>query len=366
MIIATANRQLATLLTAGLLSATALRAQVQDVYLSEIRADASETWIELHNRGSNPVDISQWSLHCATTTASMPQTYWWPFPLGTTLAPDAFLRVHWFQSEPAVPVTGNLYTGTSPYGFLFGLGGEALSGNAGAAALIASQANAQMNSPTVLRDWVSWGAHGFQRENLAIAAGLWQSNRQTPAIDAGGSIARDPDLIDVAVHPDESWFVDYTPTPLMPNVTGAVVESYGSACTLPGNHLLGTPELRATSLPLLGNGQFQLMIDRTTGIYGEFALIGFGSAAAAPGLPSALPPYSGISCQEAIDVQQLLATWLLPTALFATTVPLPLNNLPPQVIGVELHAQALILELLPTANPPYQGLTNALRVVVGQ
>ena len=155
MIIATANRQLATLLTAGLLSATALRAQVQDVYLSEIRADASETWIELHNRGSNPVDISQWSLHCATTTASMPQTYWWPFPLGTTLAPDAFLRVHWFQSEPAVPVTGNLYTGTSPYGFLFGLGGEALSGNAGAAALIASQANAQMNSPTVLRDSTS-------------------------------------------------------------------------------------------------------------------------------------------------------------------------------------------------------------------
>tara|TARA_R110002072_G_scaffold67163_3_gene165039 strand:- start:36684 stop:37784 length:1101 start_codon:yes stop_codon:yes gene_type:complete len=366
MTYATATRQLASLLLVTLPFTTSLQAQVQDVYLSEIRADASETWIEVHNRGTVAADISQWSLHCATTTQGMPNNYWWPFPAGTTLAPDAFLRVHWFTPEPAVPVAGNLYTGTSPYGFLFGLGGETLSGDEGAAALFASQSNTQMNSSLSVRDWVSWGTHGFQRESLAISAGLWQVDRSMQAIQAGASIARDPDAIGVTVHPDESWFLDYTPTPLMPNVTGAVVQSYGTACALPGNHLLGVPELRATSLPLLGNSQFGLMIDRTTGIYGEFVLVGFSSSSAPPGLPSILPQYSGTACQESIDTTQLIATWLVPAMIIGTPVSLPLDGLPPQVIGVELHAQALVIELLPTANPPYQGLTNALRVVVGQ
>lgn len=366
MKIATANSLPATLLLAGLLSTSTLHAQVQDVYLSEVRADATETWIEIHNRGSANVDISQWSLHCATSTVSMPQEYWWPFPLGTTLAPGAFARVHWFQSAPAVPIAGNYYTGTSPYGFLFGLGGEALHGDSGAAALFATQTSSQVNSPLVVRDWISWGGHGFTREHLAIATGLWHSDRQAPAILSGTSLARDPDIIGLTAHPDESWFTDYTPTPMMPNVTGAILQSYGTACTLPGNHLLGTPELRATSQPLRGNGQFAFAIDRTTGIYGEFAIVGFSSAAAPAGMPSILPLYSGNACRESIDTQLLVSAWLVPTSIISTIVPLPLTNLPPQVIGVELHVQALVVELLPATYPPYQGLTNALRVVVGQ
>ncbi|MFT4514274.1 MAG: hypothetical protein ACI89X_005158 [Planctomycetota bacterium] len=362
----TETRQLATLLLATLSCTATVHAQVQDVYLSEVRADASETWIEVHNRGTSIADISQWSLHCATTTQGMPNNYWWPFPTATTLAPGAFLRVHWFTAEPQVPVTGNLYTGTSPWGFLFGLGGEALSGDEGAAALFASQSNTQINSSLTVRDWVSWGSYGFQRENLAISAGLWQTGRTVQPIQPGTSIARDPDAIGVTAHADESWFLDYTPTPLMSNVTGAVVQSYGTACTLPGNHLLGVPELRATSLPLYGNSQFGLIVDRTTGIFGEFVLIAFSGGSAPSGLPSILPVYSGAACHESIDTTQIISTWLVPAMIIGTHFSLPLDNYPPQIIGVELHAQALVIELLPTANPPYQGLTNALRVVVGQ
>lgn len=362
----TAPRLLTTLLLAAMSCTSALHAQVQDVYLSEIRTDASESWIEVHNRGGATADISNWSLHCATATQGMPNTYWWPFPTGTTLAPGAFLRVHWFITEPPVPVSGNFYTGTSPYGFLFGLSGEALSGNEGAAALFATQSSTQMSSSLMVRDWVSWGSSGFQREILAVSAGLWQQGRATPSIESGTSIARDPDTIGVTAHPDESWFLDYTPTPMMPNVTGAVVQPYGTACTLPGNHLLGVPELRASSLPLYGNNQFSLVIDHTTGIYGEFVLIAFSGGSAPPGLGSILPTYSGIACHESIDTTQIISTWLAPAMLIGTQFAMPLDNFPLEIIGVELHAQALVIELLPTANPPYQGLTNALRVVVGQ
>lgn len=362
----TTPRQLANLLFATLSFTAVLHAQVQDVYLSEVRTDASETWIEIHNRGAATADISSWSMHCATATQGMPNNYWWPFPTGTTLAPGAFLRVHWFTAEPPVPVSGNLYTGQSPYGFLFGLGGEALAGSEGAAALFATQSNSQMNSSLMVRDWISWGSSGFQRESLAISAGLWQQGRATPFIGSGTSIARDPDAIGVTAFADESWFLDYTPTPLMPNITGAVVQPYGTACTLPGNHLLGAPELRASSLPLIGNEQFRLVVDHTTGIYGEFVLIAFSGGSAPPGLGSILPAYSGIACHESIDTTQIISTWLVPAMIIGTQFPMPLDNYPQEIIGVELHAQALVIELLPTTNPPYQGLTNALRVVIGQ
>ena len=152
----------------------------------------------------------------------------------------------------------------------------------------------------------------------------------------------------------------------MPNITGAVVQSYGTACTLPGNHLLGTPELRATSLPLVGNGQFGFVIDNTTGIFGEYVILAFSAGAAPAGLPSILPQYSGMGCQESIDTQQILLVWLVPASLFGTTLPLPLASYTSQIIGTELHAQALVIDLLAGTNPPYQGLSNALRVVVGQ
>ena len=49
-----------------------------------------------------------------------------------------------------------------------------------------------------------------------------------------------------------------------------------------------------------------------------------------------------------------------------TQVPMSLANLSPAMSGVELHAQALIFDWLPNAWPPYQGVSNALKIVIGQ
>ena len=353
MPIATLARPLSALLLLAVALAP-LRAQPQDVYVSEVRADGSETWIEVHNRGGAAANLSTWSLHAATRTPGMPQGYWWAFPAGTSLAAGAYLRVHWFRSAPPTPAPGNLYTGTSPYGFLFGLGGEALSGTAGAVALFRSQANTKMTSPEFV-----------QREPLAVAAGLWVAGRAAPPIPDGSSLARDPAAIGATAFPDEEWFVDASPTPLAPNVSGAVVESYGAACALPGHHLLGVPTLRAQGLPLLGNQGFGLVVDHTTGIYGEFVLVCFSAAAAPAGQPPILPPFAGIGCQVAIDATQLLSAFLVPAQVVGTPLPLPLAG-PPSIVGTELHAQAVVVELLPYAYPPYQGASNAVRLVVGQ
>jgi hypothetical protein len=61
-----------------------------------------------------------------------------------------------------------------------------------------------------------------------------------------------------------------------------------------------------------------------------------------------------------------VTTWLVPAQLMTTTMPLPLSGLPTAAVGTELHAQALVLDLLAGAYPPYQGVTNALRIVLGQ
>lgn len=362
--IATIRHCLAVFFTMVVLAGGEARAQ--DVVLSEVRADAGERWIELHNRSGSAVDLSSWSLYYASKTPNLPRTYWWPFPTNTVLAPDAFLRVHWFQTGVNVPGAVELWTGTSPYGFLFGLGGEPLLAARGALALFRSQSNGEMNNPAMVADWVSWGEHDFQRESLAISAGLWATGRHVVAIPTGSSIARDESTVGTLAYPDLEWFVDASPTPGTTNATGAILQSLGQPCALPGHHLLGAPALGASSQPLLGNGAFALSIANTTGIPGEFALLAWSAGAVPPGTPSILPPFSGVACQHEIDLALLVTTWLLPTQLLGTTFPLSLANLPTSLLGTELYAQGLVLDLMPNAWPPFQGTTNGLRLVIGQ
>lgn len=360
----TFRRLAAGLLTTFVAAAGWLRGQT--VLVNEVRADLGGRWIELHNRGATPVDLSTWSLHYCSRTPGMAQTYWWPFPSGTVLAANGYLRVNWYQVGVNVPGASELWTGTSPYGFLFGLGGEQLSGTRGALALFRSQQNLQMNTAAMIADWVSWGEHDFPREALAVSEGLWTSGRHCPALPAGSSMARDAASIGVAQYTDLQWFFDSTPTPLLPNVTGAVVAAHGQPCTFPGHHLLGAPTLSAISLPLLGNSGFALTVGNTTGVLGEYVLIAFSAEAAAPGAPPVLPPISGVTCQQAIDIAQLITTRVMPSTILATPSPLPLVGLDPSLLGSELHAQALVLDLMPNAWPPFQGTSNGLRLVVGQ
>ena len=356
----------AFLATLALASTTRLCAQ--DVVLSEVYANGADRWIELHNLGPVAVDLSTWSLYSSSQAQSLnlPQNYWWAFPANTTIGADDYLRVHWYVAAPNTTAPGELYTGTSPYGFLFGLGGAPLNAARGALALLSSQQNAQMNSATIVRDWVSWGEHGFPRESLAVQAGLWTNNLHCPAIPSGQSLARNEATVGLMTSRDLEWFVDPTPTPLQSNVTGAAVTSYGQTCLLPGHHLLGTPQLRARSLPLIGNAQFGYSIDNTTGVYGESLLFAFSTAAAPAGLPSLLPIMPGTVCREAIDTRFVVATMFLTTHVMRTDIPLSLGNLSPAMAGLELHAQAMVFDWLPNAWPPFQGLTNALAVVLGQ
>jgi hypothetical protein len=352
------------LFTTLLLAAAGARSQ--DVLVSEVRADDGNRWIELHNRGASAANLSTWSLHYASKTPGQARNYWWPFPVGTVIAPDGYLRVHWFQAGTNVPGAPELWTGTSPYAFLFGLGGETLHGARGAVGLFATQSNSAMSTPAVVVDWVSWGEHDFQREPLAVANGVWATGRHAPAIAPTTSLARDPTTVGTVAFPDLAWFVDNTPTPLAPNVGGAVAAPHGETCTLPGHHLLGQPTLQANALPQLGNPTFALTVANTTGVPGEFALLAFAAAAVQPGTPSILPTVSGVTCQHALDLGQLITTWIAPTQLLGTTMPLSLAGLSPALFGAELHAQALVFDLMPNAWPPFQGTSNGLRLVLGQ
>lgn len=345
--------------------AMAAPASAQDVLISEIHATGNDRWIELHNRGQWTVDLSSWSLYQATRTSGMPQHYWWGFAPGTTLASGAFLRVHWNRAAAGQVLPGEYYTGASPYGFLFGLGGEHLDGTRGALGLLSSQASNLMNSAAVVEDWVSWGEHGFARESLAEQAGVWNSGHHCPPIPAGTSLARDVAAVGAMASRDLEWFVDPTPTPNGSNVTGSAVFRYGTNCAVTGHHLMGAPTLRVRTQPLLGNSAFGYSIDMTTGVFGESLLFAFSTGPAPVGLPSLLPPVPGPACLEAIDTRHVLATVLMPTTVLLTEIPMSLANLPPAMSGIELHAQALLFDWLPNAWPPFQGLTNAVGVVLG-
>jgi len=362
------NRRTLPLLRCGvfLLLATAATAQTtRDVVLSEVRADGSDRWIELYNRGAASVDLSTWSLYQATDTANAPQNYWYGFPAGTSLAAGDFLLVHWLQPW-RTPQAHELWTGDSAGYFLFGLGAEPLRGTTGALALLRSQQNGGMSTASVVDDWVSWGAGNFRREDLAQQAGLWQLGHFAPAFTAGQSLARDTAHIGQFAAPEFEWFRDDTPSPLAPNVTGAAVSVIGSPCLVFGNHLLGPPVLGTSSVPALGNAAFGLQVSNTTGLLFETCFVVFAGAAAPPGLPPVLPPPAvGPRCPELIDYRDLIGALLLRTTISSTSVPLSLAGLSPALAGLQLYVQALVLDLYPGAFPPFQATTNALEVTIG-
>ncbi|MCR9246023.1 MAG: lamin tail domain-containing protein [bacterium] len=337
----------------------------QDVVLSEVRVDSTARWIEIHNRSAQPVDISEWSLYYATLTPLMPQNYWWPFPAGTTIAADEFIRVFWFSNPPATVPPGDYYTGTSPYGYLFSLGGEPLNPHAGALALVTTQRAGEMATPSHFVDWVNWGDTGFAREDLAGINGVWNVGTFTPPIPPNYSIARNPGAIGNVPYRVDEWFVDSTPTPKASNIAGAEIESYGIACTVPGHHLVGQPLLRTRSMPLLGNRDFGYRVENTTGFFGEVMLFVYSAAPAPTGWRSIIPPLPGSTCEEVIDPTRILAAFVVETNIMGTEVDLPLNTCSAGIAGLELHSQALVFDWLPNAYPPFQGVSNAVRVKIG-
>lgn len=357
-----------TLLSAAALLAVATfttTGRAQDVILSELGNDGSGGWIELHNRGATSADVSTWSLYLTTATPGRVQTYWWGFRAGTAIPAGGFLLVRWLAPVPSPPIAGEVATGSSQFDFLFGLGAEAVPLGRGALALLRSQQNALMNSPTVFADWVSWGSGGLTRESLAQQAGVWLQDHATPALSAGRSIARHPRTL-VPNNPEQAWFVDDTPTPGQDNVGAADMHVLGSPCAPIGHHLLGAPMLAAISTPVLGNAAFALRVTNTTGVLLERCVIAFATNEVAAGIDNLLPPApGGEACRVYLDPAAWFANSWLHTSVSQTTLPLSLATLPASLAGAHFAVQALVFDDSASAWPAYQGVTNAIVITLG-
>jgi hypothetical protein len=337
----------------------------QNVILSEFGQDANGSWIEVHNRGATPADISPWSIYLATPTPNAPRTYWWGFRPNTVIAPGGYLIVRWMQPIPSTPVAGEVATGnTVPY-FLFGLGAEAVPETQGALALFRTQTSSLVSNAAVIADWVSWGGTGLSRENLAIQNGVWRTGATAPARAPGHSLARHPGT-SWSTQPELAWFLDDTPTPGGANVGSASVVTVGGACAPFGHSLLGAPTLAATSMPVLGNTSFGVTIDNTTGVYAEWCILAMAANTMPFGRSDLLPPTAGAdSCFVLVDPFTMFGTMWSRTGMMRTTMPMPLQGMPAGLAGQSFSLQAIVLDLSPNAWPPYKGLTNALDITIG-
>lgn len=354
--------RLATALATAAILDTA--ATAQDVILSEIGTGDSGAWIELHNRSTTAADVSTWALYLATATPGRPQTYWWGFRAGTIVPAGGHLLVRWLQPVPPLPVAGEVATGTSPFDFLFGLGGEPLPLDRGALALLRAQDNAAMNSPSVFADWVAWGNGGLARETIAQQAGVWVAGHATAARTTTASLARHPATA-VGSSPELAWFLDSSPTPGTDNVGAAALRTLGTPCAPIGHHLLGAPALTAASTPVLGNAAFGFRITNTTGVLLEHCLLAMTTDSVAAGLAGVLPPAPGTTCLVHLDPATWFASLHQHTQLGTTALPLPLVGLPPSIAGARFYVQALVFDDSATTWPPYQGVTNAIEVTLG-
>jgi len=244
------------------------------VVISEIEFTAG--WIELTNRGTAEVDISKWSIYQATKTTGRPQNYWFAIPGELKLKPAEFVRVHWMKP---IPTSNNdpteIYTGETVFHFLFGLWAEPLDNTSGALALIASQNNNDMNTPSLIMDWVSWGTSGFKREDLAVTAGRWTKDSVAPA----ALVVPRPSLAYSYTHVGQrksgaDWFLDSSPTPKADNLGGAFARSYGTSCV---TNQLPIANQITNGVPTKGHNDFWFGIDRTLST-SEFGLVMLGTA----------------------------------------------------------------------------------------
>jgi hypothetical protein len=248
------------------LAAPSLASQV---VISEVGFDSGKQWIEIQNLGNSAEDVSTWSIYQATQTPNKPQNYWWAFPRGTSIGGGKFLRVHWLQFVANCPAN-NLCTGTTIFHFMFGLFAEPLDQSRGALALFSTQLSNQMNNPTKIQSWVSWGTSGFKREDVAIQANRWTKNSAAPA-PSGLPL---PSLAFAYTNPSgpnsaTDWFLDSTPTPGKENLGGAFATSYGVACQ---GTLTQIARQFVNSVPAHGNKNYLLGIDRPL-LANELALL---------------------------------------------------------------------------------------------
>ena len=300
-------------------------------------------WIELVNLGTSTVDMSSWSLYYATQTPGQPNNYWFGFPAGTSLASGAYLRIHWREPVQASTAT-EIYTGNSVFNFLFGYDPEPLVRVAGALALLSTQDNQLVNQAAFFQDWISWGASGSRREDIAVVAGLWTAGQFVASPTRDDSIA----FIDSAQAeptPPSAFFRDATPTGVASNHPGAAAVSYGTNCNLGA---VTAPSLTALSVPTQGNRDFGLTIRNTTSNESVFLLLGVAQATP--------PLFSLAGCPILVDVGQAIQVVGFNGQNGETSVPVSLLG---PVMG------RVFLQAITLASATDLGTSNGLDLTIG-
>ena len=335
-------RTLPAILTAAVLTAAAAPSQV---VISEVNLTPQNTsddhWVELVNLSATPADLSGWSLYYATRTPGLPGSYWWAFPVGTTLQSAGFLRVHWFEPIQS-PTSTDIWTGNHHLNFLFGYGGEALQKTGGALGLLSSVSNARMNDPAIYRDWVAWGGSGFPREGLAIANNRWISGQFIPSPVNAESLALDYEKNFEPTLP-EAFFPDATATPLAPNSPGALVRNYGAGCDVGS---VNTPSIQIPSTPAAGNTAFEIVVTGTNGTtQNQLVMLVFGLQE----LPGIIIPTPIYTCPLWVDLSNsiIVSQPAAGSGAGETRFPLALTGVVTPVLG-SFYVQGMLFLLPPT------------------
>ena len=147
-----------------------------NVVMNEIFPEASQ--VELHNRGSEPVDISGFWL-CHTT----PDPFYIQMPSGTVIEPGGFVIVHWgidganvaneVFTFPNIPIPMNIPRGE------FAL----------YTAFVPAPNAKNFADSALMVDYMQWGAAEHLRENVAVEANIWPSGRFVPTQNSGQSLS---------------------------------------------------------------------------------------------------------------------------------------------------------------------------------
>ena len=342
----------------GLAAATGFLAlpAMSQVVVSEINFSAQiagdDQWVEVVNLGETTAELNGWSLYLATDTPGVPGNYWFGFPQGTELEAGEFLRVHWGAAIPAeTPPELEIYTGISPFNFLFGYSYEPLPTKGGALALLSTQNNLLMNDPAVIQDWVSWGGNGYAREDLAIQAEKWVADASVTPPQQLDSIALNLAL-NQAPTPVGAYFHDASPTPNAPNAVCGAVATIGTSCASGGGTALS---LAVESFPVLGNRDFRYRLDNTLGAPTDFAILVL-SPDDADGTATLL------GCPIFVGQTNAFGSLVIATQIGQTYFPIDLSFAPAILAGVDIYAQSAVITV---GAPADLGTSEAVKITLG-
>ena len=148
--------------------------KVLGMLLNEVFLDTSQ--IELHNRGTEPLDLSGFWL-CHTT----PGLLYSRLPENTVIEPQGFLVLHW----------GIAGTNTETEIFTFPTVPLPLNRGDGEIAVFANFGEEQSNfdKSENIRDYMQWGTGEHFRERVAVEAGIWRAEGSVPLPVPGRSLA---------------------------------------------------------------------------------------------------------------------------------------------------------------------------------